>query len=343
MAGGSGTRFWPLSRRRLPKQCLSLDGGPSLLRATVDRLLPIVPADRIAIVTGADMVEPVCAERGPVALHNVLVEPTARNTLPCVAWAASVAEAEGDVDDVIIVLPADHHVADGPAFREALLAGIAAAEEHAAIVTIGITPNRPDTGFGYIEQGASVTQCLGHAVRQAAAFREKPRLADAEAWVDAGTHLWNAGIFIARVQVLLDAIAQHQPRTRAALRGAGRQLHPDAWGQTEATSVDYGLMERHPDVLCVPASFGWSDVGSWIGAGPLLPAVEGGRGRVAGAVAVDAEDNVLWAPDKVVALVGVRGIVVVDTPDAILVMDAARAQDLRLVLERLQRERSART
>lgn len=343
MAGGSGTRFWPLSRRRVPKQCLSLDGGPSLLRATIERLLPLIRPEHLRVVTGEEMCEAVEGELGPLPRGAMMVEPSARNTLPCIAWAASALEAEGAADDVLVVLPADHHVSDPAAFRAALSAGIEAAQRLDGLITLGLAPDRPETGFGYIELGPSAGSFAGLPLRRAAAFREKPSRATAETWVAGGNHRWNAGIFVFRVSVFLDELERTQPRTRVALRGAAAGAPPLRWLEAEATSVDYGLMERSDRVYCVPSAFGWSDVGSWTGAVDLLPQVEGGHGRVAQSIALDAKDNLLWAPGKLVATVGVSGVVLVDTPDALLLLDARRAQELRALIERLRVESPDRT
>lgn len=343
MAGGSGTRFWPLSRRRVPKQCLSLDGGPSLLRATIDRLLPLISPAHLRVVTGEEMRDAVEEEVGPLPKAAIMVEPSARNTLPCIAWAASVLEAEGAADDVLVVLPADHHVADPVAFRAALSGGIEAAQRLEGLITLGLAPDRPETGFGYIELGPDVGVFAGQSLKRAAAFREKPGRTTAEAWVAGGNHRWNAGIFVFRASVFLSELERHQPRTRAALRGAAAGAPPPRWLEAEATSVDYGLMERSDRVYCLPSAFGWSDVGSWTGAVDLLPSIEGGRGRVAQSIALDATDNLLWAPGKLVATVGVSGVVLVDTPDALLLLDARRAQELRALIERLRAESPDRT
>lgn len=338
MAGGRGTRFWPLSRRHRPKQVLALAGADSLIRQTVDRLLPLAPVERVLVVTGPDMAQAVRDELPDLPAHNILIEPSGRNTAPCIGWATVEVQRRAGPDAVLAVLPSDHVIGRPQILRQALTAAARAAVQQDAIVTLGIQPGWAETGFGYLELGADAGTFEGCALRVVDRFREKPDRSTAQAWVDGGRHLWNAGMFVFTAGRMRAAFATHLPRSAAALEA----LHADAdsldalWPELEATSIDYGIMERSARTLTVPCDPGWSDVGAWPAAAALLPPVEGGTGRAGEVIAIESQGNVIHAPGKLVALVGMQEVVVVDSGDALLVMDKARAQELRLVLEALE-------
>ncbi|MCB9778091.1 MAG: NTP transferase domain-containing protein [Alphaproteobacteria bacterium] len=338
IAGGRGTRFWPLSRRHRPKQVLALTGEHSLIRQTVDRLAPLVPAERVLVVTGPDMEAAVRAELPMLAPDQVLIEPSGRNTAPCVGWAAVEVARRAGPDALLAILPADHVIARPQVLREALAGAAAAAASRPCIVTLGIQPERPETGFGYLELGAEAGRFAGQDLRVVDRFREKPDAATAAAWLAGGRHLWNAGMFVFQARTMRTAFTAHLPRSAAALDAiAADPAALDAqWPELEATSIDYGIMERHDDILTVPCDPGWSDVGAWPAAAEVLPPVEGGRGRVGRSIAIDSDDNVVFVPDRLVALVGVSDLVVVDAGDALLVMDKGRAQQLKDVLAALE-------
>ncbi len=321
LAGGRGTRFWPLSRRARPKQVLDLTGEGTLLARTLARIAPMVADAQQLVVTGPDMVEAVRAEAGNA---RVVVEPSGRNTLPAIAWGAWEAGRMGA--DTVIVLPSDHHVANPEALRAALREAVAVAAG-GALVTLGIMPTRAETGFGWIEPGE------GGKVRR---FVEKPPQAVADALLAGGVHLWNAGMFVFRVETLRAALEKHCPRTAAVLArlDAGAPL-ADVWGQTDATSLDYGVLEHHDDVRVVALDCGWSDVGSWPALEEVLPTASWGAGVCKEIVEVDASGNLVYAAEKLVALVGVHDLVVVDTPDVVLVARREDAQRLREVLATL--------
>ncbi len=337
LAGGRGTRFWPLSRRALPKQCLSLDGRRTLLQQTLDRLSPLVPPERVLVVTGPDMGDAVLAQLPELPDGPVLIEPRGRNTAPCIGWATVEVARRAGPAAVLAVLPADHRVGDPAGLRAALAAGADAAGETRGIVTLGITPTRPDAGYGYLEVGEGAGRFLGHDLVHVGRFTEKPPEAQAARWVAAGTHLWNAGMFVFRADVLRAAFARHLPSSAAALDAiaADPAALPRVWDTLDATSIDFGVMERADTVLAVPCDIGWSDVGTWESAGAWMPEAAGGRAVARAVVAVDAADNVVHAGGKVVALLGVDDLVVVDTPDALLVMRRGRGQDVRRILDAL--------
>jgi mannose-1-phosphate guanylyltransferase len=337
LAGGGGTRLWPLSRRSHPKQCLSLGGTSSLLRQTVDRLAPLVPRERVLVVTGPDMAAAVRADLPDLPADAIMVEPQGRNTAPCVAWAAIEVARRASPEAPLLVLPADHAVARPAALREALAAAAQAAVDTGALITLGVPPDRPATGFGYLELGPPAGRYGRLEALRVSRFVEKPDLARARAFVEGGAHLWNAGMFAFTARALSAAVAAHLPRTAAAL--APIRDDPDAlhlaWPETDAISLDFGVMERAANILTMPCDVGWSDLGAWDQVASTYPPVPGGRGLARRVVSVDATDCLVHAPSKAVALVGVRDLVVVDTQDALLVLDRRRAQDVRAILRQL--------
>jgi len=336
IAGGRGTRFWPCSRRNRPKQCLSLGGQESYLRQTIERLLPLLPAERILVITGEDMAEAVREVCGPVPKDNVLVEPWGRNTAPCIGWGA-VEAGRRSTNPILAVFPSDHQIGDPEEFRSIVSGAAGAAKSTNALVTIGITPTRAETGFGYLEVGTDVGSWGGRDFKTVERFTEKPDPATAQRYLEGKRHLWNAGMFVFTTDAIRDAYRAYLPRSAEALERIQHNpsLLREQWGELDATSIDYGIMERSRHILTVPADFGWSDMGTWGAAAEEMPRIPGGRGTAAHVVATDSQGNVVHVPEKLVALIGVKDLVIVDTEDALLVMDASRAQQVGDVVRRL--------
>jgi mannose-1-phosphate guanylyltransferase len=338
MAGGRGSRFWPRSRKRLPKQCVALGGGRTLIQATVDRLEGLVPPERILVVTGQDMAQAVVEQLPEVPRENVLVEPRGRNTAPCIAWAAVEIARRFGGETVMVVLPADHVIRDAPAFRAALAAGAQAARRTNGLFTLGIRPTRPETGFGYIHGGEALGDWEGRSFHHVRAFVEKPDVETAAAYVASGSYYWNAGMFVWTVDAIRDAFRAHMPATWGAM--AKLEFDPGAfdslWGAFEATSIDYGILEHAQNVYVLPTDFGWSDVGAWTALPEISEAVAGGWIEAADSVVIDAHENIVHAPNKLVALVGVEGLIVVDTEDALLITRREDAQRVREVIAKLE-------
>ena len=350
MAGGAGTRFWPASRAATPKQLLPLAGDASeaLLAATVRRIAPLVPPERVYIATGAHLVDATARILPGVPRANLLAEPLPRNTAPCIGWAtATIARLAPDAR--IMVLPSDHYITDEAEFRAVLGRALEAAGA-GYMTTIGVVPSRPETGYGYVEIGAELRAGV-HAV---ARFVEKPDRPRAEEYVAGGKHLWNAGMFFFTASVMKRAIAQHLPALAAGLaridEAAGRGDEASALAEIFPTlpsvSIDTGVMEKSADLAVVPGDFGWNDVGSWASAWELAAKDAAGNALPNGAIAVDATNNLVrdltTLPDganatrKTYALVGVSDLVVVETDDAVLVMPRERAQDVRAIVDALK-------
>lgn len=340
MAGGSGTRFWPLSRADRPKQFLSL--GPdsrSLLRATAERVWALIPPERTFVVTSELLRGQVERELPEVEPGRILAEPVGRNTAPCIGWAATHVRRL-DADAVMTVLPADHYIGDTDAYLNTLRRGLEAAT-HGDYVTIGIRPTRAETGYGYIEVGSE----LDPGVFRARRFVEKPNRQRAEQFVASGGFLWNSGMFFFRASRILEAIDIHLPGLgkqlqqydRAAKNGQETELVSETYASLPAVSIDHGIMEKVDSVSVVPGAFDWSDLGSWTSAWELSPRDELGNVLPDGGLSIDSTGNFASVPEgKLVALIGVRDLVVVDSGDALLVVPRQRAQDVRHIVAALR-------
>jgi len=353
MAGGSGTRFWPASRAARPKQFLPLAGrdGTSLLQATVRRAAHVVGADHVMVVA-AQRHAALLAEQLP-ALHpdNLLLEPEGRNTAPALAWASTTLRRR-EPNAVIAALPADAHVEDEAAFAAALERALLAAEG-GSIVTLGIRPTRAETGYGYLEldDAVAASDVNVPGVQRVRAFVEKPDRARAQAYVAGGRHLWNCGMFCFRAEVMLREIERQLPplaafvarADAAAARGDEGALVDQQYATLPSVSIDFGVMERAPDVSVVPASFGWDDVGSWAAAFELADKDDAGNGGDGTHLAIDSHGcYVRNAAGKLVVLVGMQDVVVVDTADALLVLPRDRAQDVSKVVAELKQRKLTR-
>ena len=346
MAGGSGTRFWPLSRKAKPKQFLALAGDQPLLGATVGRLPPLAKAADTYVVCGpahADAARRLVKE---LPAGNFIVEPCARNTAPCVGLAALHVAAR-QKQGIVAMLPADHHIARPEAFREAVAeAARLAALGH--IVTIGIRPHAPETGYGYLKVGAKLpgkSKGRNHA-HKVERFVEKPDVVTAARYLADGHYLWNSGIFVFRADVILDEIRRAMPVLGEQLDAIRQSLGTPGYKRTLARvfpdcpsiSIDYGVMEKSQKIVVVPADFGWSDVGSFAALPEVRKTDHLGNVAEGDALVIDGRDNVVIATrSRPVAVVGIDGVVVIDAGDAILVCRKDRAQDVRKAVDVLAR------
>ncbi len=336
LAGGGGTRLWPASRRSKPKQFLPLlEGGQSLLAATVSRLQPLVPLDRVMVVTAAGQTDAVHWAVPELAAHDVVIEPEARNTAACIGLGAIEVMAR-DPEGIAAVVPSDQFVADGAAYHSAIERDIAVAAQ-GRVCTIGIKPTAPETGFGYIESGAP----LDGSALGIARFVEKPDRATAERYLSSGKFLWNSGMFFFRAKVMLAAIRKHLPALGQILDAiaADRSRAAELYPQAPKISIDYGVIEKLPpeELAVVPGDFGWNDVGSWA-ALPQLAAADGaGNVSVGATVTVDSSGNLIYAAEgQLVAAAGVRDMVIVAAGGAVLVLPRERAQDVREIVKALE-------
>lgn len=359
LAGGRGTRFWPRSRTRTPKQLLNIVGNQTMLQQTVKRLLPVFRPSRMWVVTNAEQAAAVRRNLPRIGAARVLAEPVGRNTAAAIGLAA-IHIAQKDPDAVMAVLPADHYIADAARYQAVVRAALTVAARGPNLVVLGIPPTRPETGYGYIERAEAVTAGTDEPVFTVARFTEKPSLSSAQEYVASGNYYWNAGMFFWRVSTFLDCLQRFLPATHDALlrlekligtpryAKALKQIYP----QLENISVDYAVMERATavspasgrpaleeiggGVFVLPAEIGWSDIGSWAAVYELLSRENGDNVSAGEHVAIEATGNFLWSPKKFVAALGVRELVVVETPDALLICPRDRAQDVGKIVKWLE-------
>ena len=349
LAGGSGTRFWPLSRHLYPKQLLRILGDKTLIQQTMHRVLDCVPASQVLISTNsaqADSIRVQLAEWKEEISHNFVIEPEARNTAPAIALAA-IELVRRDPQAVMLVLPADHVIKGDRKFQAAVALGAKLAED-GHLVTFGIKPVRPETGYGYVQPNrrsrlASRGGLVGYPVGR---FVEKPDAKTAARYLQAGNYYWNSGIFAWRASTILEELMRYQPAMARGLRKIGALQKSDAGGSAVAqvyrrltpVSIDHGVMEHSSRAAVIPVDFAWSDVGSWSSLEEVAPRNDSGNvvsGRV---VDLDSRDSILYADRRLVATIGLSGMVVVDTPDATLICPKARSQDVKQVVEILKRQ-----
>jgi mannose-1-phosphate guanylyltransferase len=344
MAGGKGARFWPRSRERMPKHLLDILGERTIIRETVDRVRPLVPAERTLIVTGRSHAVELIRQLPEIPPENILIEPVGRNTAPCIGLAA-LHILKRVSDAVMLVIPSDHRIGNEAAFHRVLLAAGTAAAKGNPLVTIGIRPTGPETGYGYIEQGDLLSTVGEDEVYLVRSIREKPIREQAEQFLAKGGFSWNSGMFVWKASAILKAIAQFLPDLHRGLlqirEALGTDREEEVVGMTyaglQAVSIDYGVMEKAKEVLTVPGDFDWSDLGSWDALWEISKKDEKGNVARGEFIGIDAADSLVHSPGKLVALVGVRDLLVVDTKDALLICRRGRSQEVRKVVDALQK------
>ena len=351
LAGGSGTRFWPRSRRARAKQVLALDGDRSMLQQTVERLSPIAGLEQVWVITNELLAAEIEAQLPGVPRGQIVEEPVARNTAPACGLAAFLVE-KSNPDAVIGVFPSDHVIGDEPRFLKAIRRGLELAASGDVIVVLGIEPTRAETGYGYIETGDDGPQESLHVRR----FTEKPSRNRAEEFVASGNYFWNSGMFLWSARTLAKAVREHLPETAPLLEEIAaafgtdhfEEVFAELYPQCENISVDYAILEprsakgEHSSRLyCVPAEFGWNDLGSWESLYEyqvetrLRGDEEGNVAEVTGLMTLDAGNNYIYSPKKFVALVGVHDLVIVETEDALLIADRKHSQDVGKIVKEL--------
>jgi mannose-1-phosphate guanylyltransferase len=360
LAGGSGTRFWPRSRKARAKQVLALDGERTMIQQTVDRLALLAEPADVWVITN-DLLDDLIAEQLPeVPREHILSEPAARNTAPACALAAFLLE-KSEPETVIGVFPSDHVVKNVTRFAEVLRAGIAVAASGDKIVVLGVPPTRAETGYGYIELGAEVEASQGVAVRRVKRFTEKPNAELAEQFVASGNYAWNAGIFLWSARTLANAIREHRPAMAPLLERIAEahrtskaefdRVFAEVYPQCENISIDYAVLEprsakgeARAEIYCLPGDFQWNDLGCWSalhehasGCPPETVSITNVfDGDDPLCISIDSTGNYVHAPGKVIALVGVSNLVVVQTKDALLITTRERSQDVGQVVAELK-------
>lgn len=352
LAGGSGTRFWPRSRRARAKQVLALDGERSMIQQTVERLKPLAGLDRTWVITNEFLAHEIADQLKGVPAGQIVSEPVARNTAPACGLAAFIIERQNP-DAILGVFPSDHVISDEPRFLRVLQKGIALAAAGENMVVLGIEPTRPETGYGYIETGDFASDDSALRVRR---FIEKPNQVKAEEFVTAGNYYWNSGMFLWSARTLANAVREHLPDTAPMLEKIAKCFGTDEfepcfrqyYSQCENISVDYAVLEprsakgEHKSRLyCLPAEFTWNDLGSWASLYEyqvetrLLGDGEGNVSESDGHISIDATNNYAYSPKKFIALVGVKDLVIVDTEDALLIVRRDHSQDVGKIVKEL--------
>ena len=355
LAGGRGTRFWPLSRKRRAKQLLPLDGKQSMVQQTVSRLLPLAPGKRFWVITNDDLRSAIASQLPKLDKRQIVAEPVGRNTAPAIGLAAFLL-LRSDPDAILGLFPSDHVIRDEKHYRDTIARGVEIASAGENIVVLGIRPTRPETGYGYINTGNETGR--GLRVRR---FTEKPDAERASEFVAAGNYYWNSGMFLWSALTLANALREHLPKTAAVLEqiaasygtrkfdGVFRKLYP----KCENISVDYAILEprsakgeQASNIFCLPADFGWNDLGSWTAlhehhVGKTNP-VNANVISSAQSFVLDARGNYVHAPGKFVAAVGVNDLVVVETEDALLITTRERTQDVGKIVKHLDEKKLSR-
>src|SRR5215468_1713118 len=356
LAGGRGTRFWPRSRSKTPKQLLNIVGTGTMLQQTVARFRPLVPAERIWTVTNALQETSLRRQLPAGSRKRVLVEPVGRNTAAAIALAAFHIRKAEEGDALMAVLPADHYIKEVSAYQKIVRTALDVAKKPGRMVVLGIPPTHPETGFGYIERMEPTIGADGTPVYPVRRFTEKPALETAKEYVASGNYQWNAGMFFWRLSTFLEALQKHLPATYAKLEKLSgsiatrkydtqlRKIYP----KLENISVDYAILERvtaeaaEPQVMVIPAEVGWSDIGSWAAVYELLAREPSENIFVGKGHSIDANGNYFSANGRFVAAIGVKDLIVVEAPDALLVCPRDRAQDVGKLVKWLEEQKLTR-
>lgn len=342
MAGGGGTRFWPLSRQEVPKQLINLSGEDALINETINRIDSLAKKEDLFIVTNEKQVDALKdIVNDKCNFENILPEPSARNTAAAIGFAAfNIMKKHGD--GVMCVYPADHYIKDEQGFENVLKKAIDVAKDNDKLVTIGITPTFPSTGYGYINFDKE--NCIGNDAYEVIEFVEKPNFEVAKNYVASNKYVWNSGMFVWKVSKILEDFKRYLPKVYDKLEELSKHLGTEKEAEAikgiyptiPSISIDYGVMERSNDVVVVPGDFGWNDVGSWDSLGAIYPTDSEGNIKRGDFVTIDTSNSIIYSDDKLIATVGINDLIVVSTNDAVMVCRKDRAQDVKKIVDRLK-------
>lgn len=344
MAGGGGTRFWPLSRQNMPKQLLNLSGNDVMINETIKRISSVIKLENILIVTNRnqkEIIKNVILDGLPD--ENLLFEPEGRNTAPCVAYAALVIEARCR-DAVMCVLPSDHFIADEEGFRRILSKAFDAAEQTGKLVTIGIKPSFPSTGYGYIRNN-SAEPGKKDGICEVAEFIEKPNSEKAMEYFRDGSYFWNSGMFAWKVSTILEGFERFLPRLYNKIsklrkhisEGTEQDAISAVYSELQSISIDFGILERSNDVLMIRGDFGWNDAGSWDVLGMIYPTDENGNIIRARHVGINTKDSIIYSNNRLIATINIEGFIIADAGDSLLICPRNKAQDVKNIVELLKK------
>ena len=343
MAGGRGERFWPQSRNSRPKQFLSLTAdGETMIQKTVKRISPLVDIEDVFIVTNKNYLGLVKEQLPSLPDENIIAEPAARNTAPCIGLAAGVIRKKYGDDAIMLVLPSDHLIKFNAMFIDILKQAVKVAENDKNLVTIGITPTYPETGYGYINFSNSDTEYQG--AYEVVRFVEKPDIERAKQYVNSGEYLWNSGMFVWKASSILSNIEKYLPDMYSGLLKISESYGTETFDETlenvfpqlKSESIDFGVMERADDIYTIPGNFGWDDVGSWLALERINPTNEYGNMVKGDVVSINTKNSTIIGGKKLIATIGLEDVIVVDTEDAILICAKDSSQDVKKVIENLK-------
>ena len=346
MAGGIGTRFWPMSRRANPKQLLNIVDSKSMLRLTYERVRQLTTSDKILIITNQEQVGPIKKQLKGIPKENIIAEPMGRNTAPCIGLACAIIKARGGADETMVVLPSDHLISDAIKFRSTIKIAVEFVQKRDCLLTIGIKPKYPETGYGYIQMKDEVLGGKNTEIFKVKTFAEKPNLETAALFLKSGDFLWNCGIFIWSVKKIINEIDEYLPELAEDLIKIEKAYNTphfsasirDVYSRTRSISIDYGVMERAKDVYVIRADFDWNDLGSWEAVYNISPKDKLGNViQSKDNVLLNSKDNYFHVQKKLIVAVDVEGLVVVDMDDAILICKKDSSQKIKSVVEVLER------
>ncbi len=341
MAGGRGERFWPKSRKSLPKQFLSLtDDGKTMIQLTVERISSLVELEDIYISTNKDYKKLVLEQLPGIPKENILCEPIGRNTAPCIGLGAMHIARKYE-DAIMMVLPSDHLIKYNKMFINTLKDGCGIAEKGANLVTIGITPDYPETGYGYIKFNPDDTDGHAYAVER---FVEKPGIEVAKEYLETEEYLWNSGMFMWKVSTILSNLQKFLPDMYTGLKRIQEAIGTEeqevvlekVFPDFESVSIDYGIMEKAENIYILPGTFGWDDVGSWLAVGRIKKSNENGNVVDGNIITINSKNNIIQGGRKLIATIGIEDLIIVDTEDATLICEKNSAADIKKVLENLK-------
>ena len=344
MAGGKGERFWPRSRKSLPKQFLNLtDDGKTMIQLTIERLKSLVSIEDTYIVTNKDYKHLILEQIKGIPEENILLEPIAKNTAPCIGLAAMHVKRKYE-DAVMLVLPSDHLIKYNEIYIDTLREAIAVAQEDSNLITIGITPSYPETGYGYINFGRDEDDIKRNNVCRVKRFVEKPNLETAKEYLASGKYLWNSGMFVWKASTIIDNFEMLLPEMHDGLNKIYETIGTEdeqrilerEFENFKSESIDYGIMERADNIYTIPGSFGWDDVGSWLSLERINRTNDDGNVIKGNVITINSKRSIIQAQDKLIATIGIENLIVVDTEDALLITTKESTQEVKKVIENLK-------
>ncbi|MCA1293928.1 mannose-1-phosphate guanylyltransferase [Paenibacillus sp. alder61] len=343
LAGGKGERFWPKSRTNLPKQFLNISGSKSMIQQTVDRLKRFIPIEQVFIITNESYAELIKAQIPDLSPENIIIEPVGRNTAPCVGLASIIIE-EKYPDSSMIVLPSDHIIKNEEEFVSILKAAVAISQQSESLVTLGITPTYPETGYGYIESTSNRVEILNHSAYQVNKFVEKPDEETAKSYISAGNFYWNSGIFIWRVKVIREYIRVLMPEMHSLLEAMKSLFKSNSrievirseFPKMPDQSIDYGIMEKVTDIYVIPCVLGWDDAGSWTALERINDLDENGNAINGNILSIDTKRCIIESNGKLIATLGVEDLIIVETDDVTLICRKDKAQEVKNLIKELK-------